>query len=129
MAGLGRGDRGRSLCLQPQAAAVGKRTQIPPSAAHPQKATLQTQPAFLQMLFLSEQVTGIQLCIRVGQRQKADCRLREFSEIINKRGRNAQSGRIPGWPMKSHCLFQVLSFGWTLRGSVLLRGVSIKAYQ
>lgn len=60
------------------------------------------------------------------QRQNTDCRLRAFSETINKKGRNARSEHITLWSVKLNCLLQVLTFGWTVRGSVILWETTIK---
>ena len=84
---------------------------------------------FLVDAFLSEQVVGVQLRITDVQRQNIDGRLRDFSEIINKKGRNAKSGHTTSWPVKLNCLLQVLTLGWTVRGFVILWETRIKTYQ
>lgn len=81
---------------------------------------------FFADAFLSDQVLGIQLCIIDVQRQNTDCRPRAFSETINKKGRNARSGHRTLWPVKQSCLLQVLTFGWTVRRSVILWETTIQ---
>lgn len=63
---------------------LGNRTQIsrlPPTSRKPR---CNLSWVFCSA-FLCEQVAEIQLCIMDVQRQNIDCRLRDFSEIINKR--------------------------------------------
>lgn len=62
-----------------------------PSAAQLQESHAAHSAAFVEMLFLGEQVAGIQLCTLDVQRQNTDCRLPDLPEIRHKKGRDARS--------------------------------------
>lgn len=124
MAGMGRGVPRRLLLGRE----LGREPKFP--VCHPPPESHAANPAgCLADAFLGEQVEKIQLCIMDVQRQNIDCRLRNFSEITNKKGRNARSGHITLWPVRLNCPLHVPAFGWTVRGSVILWDMSIKTYQ
>lgn len=75
---------------------------------------------------LCEQLLGIQFCLMDAQGPNTDCRLKDFSEIINNKGRNARSGQKTLRPMKSDCLLRTLAFGWTVRDLSPYGGMSFK---